>query len=85
MDQNRSEPDLSHNSNNSSNKFEEKRCYFLFVCQMIIVMSVVLASILNLSLPSLNKTNREIWITLLSASVGNILPTPKMKKNGVTL
>ena len=51
---------------------------------MIIVMSVVLASILNLSLPALNKTNREIWITLLSASVGNILPTPKMKKNGNT-
>ena len=67
-----------------SSKFEEKRRYFLFICQMIIVMSVVLASILNLSLPALNKTNREIWITLLSASVGNILPTPKMKKNGNT-
>ena len=80
MDQNRSESSSSPNNG----KFEEKRRYFLFVCQMIIVMSVVLASILNLSLPSLNKTNREIWITLLSASVGNILPTPKLKKNGVT-
>ena len=85
MDQNRSEsPSSPNNNNNNNGKFEEKRRYFLFVCQMIIVMSVVLASILNLSLPSLNKTNREIWITLLSASVGNILPTPKLKKNGVT-
>ena len=83
MDQNRSESPSSPNNNNNG-KFEEKRRYFLFVCQMIIVMSVVLASILNLSLPSLNKTKREIWITLLSASVGNILPTPKLKKNGVT-
>ena len=78
MDENR------HNEVIQPSKFEEKRRYFLFICQMIIVMSVVLASILNLSLPSLNKTNREIWITLLSASVGNILPTPKMKKNGNT-
>ena len=84
MDENRSEPHNEVITMSSSSKFEEKRRYFLFVCQMIIVMSVVLASILNLSLPSLNKTNREIWITLLSASVGNILPTPKMKKNGST-
>ena len=51
----------------------------LFVCQMVIIVSVILCALLNLSLDQAG-TKREIWISLLGTTVGNIMPTPKIKK-----
>ena len=51
----------------------------LFVCQMVIIVSVILCALLNLSLDR-QGTKREIWISLLGTTVGNIMPTPKIKK-----
>ena len=53
----------------------------LFVCQMVIrpIVSVILCALLNLSLDRAG-TKREIWISLLGTTVGNIMPTPKIKK-----
>ena len=51
----------------------------LFVCQMVIIVSVILCTLLNLSLDQAG-TKREIWISLLGTTVGNNMPTPKIKK-----
>ena len=59
--------------------FNEIRRYMLFVCQMVIIVSVILCALLNLSLDRAG-TKLEIWISLLGTTVGNIMPTPKIKK-----
>ena len=59
--------------------FNEIRRYMLFVCQMVIIVSVILCALLNLSLDRAG-TKREIWISLLGTTVGNIMPTLKIKK-----
>ena len=60
--------------------FNEIRRYMLFVCQMVIIVSVILCALLNLSLDRAG-TKREIWISLLGTTVGNIMPTPKIKNH----
>ena len=53
---------------------------------MVIIVSVILCALLNLSLDR-QGTKQEIWISLLGTTVGNIMPTPKIKKpaaNGTT-
>ena len=60
--------------------FNEIRRYMLFVCQMVIVVSEILCALLNLSLDRAG-TKREIWISLLGTTVGNIMPTPKIKNH----
>ena len=55
--------------------FNEIRRYMLFVCQMVIIVSVILCALLNLSLDRAG-TKQEI----LGTTVGNIMPTPKIKK-----
>ena len=39
-----------------------------------------MCALLNLSLDRAG-TKREIWISLLGTTLGNIMPTPKIKKN----
>jgi hypothetical protein len=46
-----------------------------YFSQIIIVFIVIITSILNLSLTS---THQEIWLTLLSSSIGYVLPSPSM-------
>ena len=59
----------------------DKVCYksaVVFITQMIVVLTVVIAAIVNLSLSGAE--NKEMWISLLSSSVGFVLPQPKLRK-----
>ena len=49
-----------------------------FCVQMIVLLAIVIASIINLSL---HQEHREIWISLLSTCIGLIFPNPKVKKD----
>lgn len=47
----------------------------VFLCQVIVIFAVVIACIVNLSL---HRGNTELWIALLSSSLGYMLPNPSM-------
>jgi len=50
----------------------------VFFCQMIILFTVILTCIINLSLGR----ESEMWLILLSTSLGAVLPNPDLK--GIT-
>ena len=50
---------------------------FVFICQLLVVFTVICASIYNLSANSEDKT---LWTSLLSSCIGYILPQPGIKK-----
>jgi len=49
----------------------------LFVCQVSAILIVILACVVNLSL---GKDNTELWASLLSGSLGYLLPSPRIRK-----
>jgi len=49
----------------------------LFVCQVAAILIVILACVVNLSL---GKDNTELWASLLSGSLGYLLPSPRIRK-----
>ena len=49
----------------------------VYFCQMIIVYTIIITSVINLSL---NNGSSELWIALLSSNIGYALPSPKLKK-----
>jgi len=49
----------------------------VFISQVIIIYLIVITCILNLSL---NNGKSDLWISLLSYSLGCMLPSPKIKK-----
>ncbi len=49
----------------------------LFYVQTLMITVIIISSIVNLSLDT---DNRQVWIAILSASYGNILPSPKFSK-----
>jgi hypothetical protein len=51
----------------------------LFFSQIIIIYTVVIACIINLSLDNGKST---LWTALLSSCLGYLLPNPKIKKHG---
>lgn len=53
---------------------------YLFIAQISTLFFVILASLINLSL---NIGDQKLWITLLSMSLGCILPTPKMNSKPI--
>ena len=53
----------------------------LFATQMIVVLAVVTAAIINLSVNL--DSNRELWISLLCSTFGYILPNPKLRRSSV--
>lgn len=54
-----------------------KECVVYF-SQLLIILIVVITSIVNLTINS-NKT--ELWVSLLSACIGYILPNPSLSKS----
>ena len=50
----------------------------IYLSQVIILMSVVCVSMYNLSI---NHPDKTLWSSLLSSSIGYVLPAPKMRKN----
>jgi len=55
-----------------------KNCV-VFFCQVAIIFTIVVTSIINLSLQT---GDDKLWIALLSSSIGYILPNPTLKHNG---
>ena len=50
----------------------------VFFSQIVIVFVVIFAAIINLTL--FPEGRQELWITLLSSSIGYLLPSPTIKK-----
>ncbi len=58
----------------------DRLCYksaIVFATQMVVVLTVVTAAIINLSLKNENK---EMWISLLCSTIGYVMPAPKLRK-----
>lgn len=51
------------------------------VCQVVAIFTVILACIINLSL---GEDKAVLWSSLLSGSLGYLLPAPKVKGRNVT-
>ena len=51
-----------------------------FFSQVVILYTVILISIINLSV---RVDNRELWTAILSSSLGYLLPNPSIKKKHV--
>ena len=47
----------------------------VFLCQTLVIFTVVISAIINISLGN----SSETWLVLLSTSVGAVLPNPKLK------
>ena len=52
------------------------RSEIVYFCQIFLVYIVVIVSIVNLSMQN---GENELWIALLSSSIGYILPNPSLK------
>ncbi len=53
------------------------RSAIVFLCQILILYIAIITCFVNLSVKN---GPSELWITLLSVSLGSILPSPKVKK-----
>ena len=49
---------------------------FTYISQVIVIYGIMITAIVHLSLQS---PNRELWLVLLSSSLGYILPSPGLK------
>ena len=58
-----------------SNVVVRKRA--LFYLQVAAILVVIVACVVNLSIGA---ANTELWASLLSGSLGYLLPTPKIRK-----
>ena len=57
------------------------RSEIVFFSQMTIIVCVIVASIYNLST---SHKDRSLWITLLSSSLGYVLPNPSIERRQTT-
>lgn len=57
------------------------RAEVVYISQITIAFIVIIASLINLSI---NDENNNMWVALLSSSIGYIMPSPKIKKNVIT-
>lgn len=53
-----------------------------YFCQITAIFIIIITSILNITINNGEKI--ELWICLLSACLGYLLPAPKLKKQDVT-
>ena len=53
------------------------RTEIVYFCQMTVVYIVIITSIINLSM---DNESKDLWISLLSSSIGYALPSPNLKK-----
>lgn len=54
----------------------------IFFSQVLLIYIVVIACVLNLSLST---ANQSLWSSLLSGSVGYLLPSPKIRNKNVAI
>ena len=50
----------------------------VYFCQVVAIYMIIIACVVNLSIGNDNDT---LWASLLSASIGFLLPSPKLPKN----
>ena len=58
------------------------RTALVFLCQVIILYISIITCFVNLTIR--NNGPNELWITVLSLSLGTILPSPKVRKSKIT-
>ena len=51
----------------------------VFLCQVVVLYTVILISIYNLTT---GHENYNLWMALLSCSLGYLLPNPTLRRNG---
>ena len=72
----------SHTSRNSKWNCcggQVPRAEIVFFCQILILYSVIITALYNITFNPESK-NQKIWIALLSSSIGFLLPSPEIKK-----
>ena len=60
-----------------------KKTQIVYFVQIIILFLVIAVSLLNLTLPlyiNVDTPNKKVWMFLLAASFGILLPNPKLSK-----
>ena len=71
----------SESSNNNGNdSILTKKSALTYICQMLFVFIIVIAALINLSLPSTEKTMKEVWLNLIFLMAGWNAPQPAYKK-----
>ena len=50
-----------------------------FFAQIVVVYTIIITSLIHLIHLSLKSPDKELWLILLSSSVGYILPSPGLK------
>jgi hypothetical protein len=73
----RSENSKSRLSDFFSNK--HAKTPILFAVQTVLIFTVVIAALINLSINRHDDPNSKLWIMLLSGCVGYFLPNPSIK------
>ena len=69
-------PQLNQASNQKCSKANRKQ--IIYYCQVVAIYIIVVACVVNLSLGGGQDT---VWASMLSASIGYLLPAPKFKKS----
>ena len=69
-------PQLSQASNQKCSKVTQRQ--IIYYCQVVAIYIIVVACVVNLSLGGGQDT---VWASMLSASIGYLLPAPKFKKS----
>lgn len=52
----------------------------VYFCQMSVVFVIIITSIVNLTM---HNSKSELWISLLSSSIGYALPSPSLKTSKI--
>ncbi len=66
-------PPVNSEKNRETPRAENSLTYY---SQIIVIYAIIATAVIHLSIQSPDK---ELWLVLLSSSLGYILPTPKLK------
>ena len=69
---NSDEVENSHNTKPQQNGRKE----IVFFCQIFVLFTIIVASIINLSLDT---KDPQLWVAMMSTSLGAMLPSPKLR------
>ena len=80
MDEHTASRSCSHSSTESTDRWvvwgkHLPKSEIVFLCQTLVIFTVVISAIINISLGN----SSETWLVLLSTSLGAVLPKPKLK------
>ena len=66
----------SHSQSEAAKSLKLKLSAAVFAVQVVVLLTLIIISIINLSTEHQNK---ELWVALLSTSLGILLPSPNIK------